>query len=100
ISEPGTTSLRGMPANWKPQLVALDIDGTLLDPNTQTVSPAVRDAVRRVADAGAQVVIATGRTMLGTLPILDELGISSGVALCSNGAVTLDASNSEPLAVE
>lgn len=89
-----------MPANWKPQLVALDVDGTLLDPSTQTVSPGVRDAVRRVADSGAKIIIATGRTMLGTLPILDELGISSGVALCSNGAVTLDASNGEPQAIE
>ena len=35
----------------KPQLAALDVDGTLLDPETQTISPAVRDAVRRIADS-------------------------------------------------
>jgi hydroxymethylpyrimidine pyrophosphatase-like HAD family hydrolase len=85
---------------WRPTLVALDVDGTLLDPETQTISHAVRNAVRRVVDSGSQVVIATGRSVLGTLPILDELGLSHGVALCSNGAVTVDAATAEILAVE
>lgn len=88
-----------IPVN-KPKLVALDVDGTLLDPETQTISARVRDAVRRVLLNGSQVVIATGRSMLGTLPVLDELALSSGVALCSNGAVWLDASTRETLAVE
>jgi hydroxymethylpyrimidine pyrophosphatase-like HAD family hydrolase len=85
---------------WKPQLVALDVDGTLLDPDTQTISHGVRAAVRRVVDAGCHVVIATGRSVLGTLPILDELGLDSGVGLCSNGAVLVDASTHDILAVE
>lgn len=85
---------------WKPRLVALDVDGTLLDPATETLSHGVRDAVRRAVAAGSHVVIATGRSMLGTLPILDALGLSSGVALCSNGAVRLDAATGETLAVE
>lgn len=76
------------------------MDGTLLDPESQTISGPVRDAVRRVAEAGNHVVIATGRSMLGTLPILEELGLTHGVALCSNGAVKLDASSGESLAVE
>lgn len=84
---------------WKPRLVALDVDGTLLDPETQSVSPAVRAAVQRAA-AGAHVVLATGRSMLGTVPVLRVLGMDSGVALCSNGAVTLDAATGEALAVE
>lgn len=84
---------------WKPRLVALDVDGTMLDPETQAISPAVRAAVRRAALSGAHVVIATGRSMLGTLPVLSGLGLDSGVALCSNGAVTLDAATGESLAV-
>ncbi|MBQ6643941.1 MAG: HAD family phosphatase [Saccharopolyspora sp.] len=84
----------------KPQLAALDVDGTLLDPETQTISPAVRDAVRRIADSGVHVVLATGRSMLGTVPVLRELELHSGVALCSNGAVTLDAATGDALAVE
>ena len=39
-------------------------------------------------------------SMLGTTPVLAELGLGSGVALCSNGAVTLDAATGEALAVE
>lgn len=85
---------------WKPRLVALDVDGTLLDPATQTVSDVVRSAVRRAVDAGAQVVVATGRSVLGTAPILDELGLTSGVALCSNGAVVADAATREVLSVQ
>lgn len=92
---PGT----GAPG-WKPRLVALDVDGTLLDPQTQTISHAVRDAVRRVVDSGSQVVIATGRSVLGTLPILSDLGLTGGVALCSNGAVTVDAASKDILAIE
>lgn len=85
---------------WKPRLIALDVDGTVLDPETQTISPAVRAAVRRAADAGSQIVLATGRSMLGALPILDELGLRDGVALCSNGAVTVDAASREALTVQ
>ncbi len=86
--------------HWKPSLVALDVDGTLLDPQTQTLSHGVREVVRRVVAAGSHVVIATGRSMLGTRPILDELGLDEGVALCSNGAVKVDATTGDTLAVE
>ncbi|WP_229680362.1 HAD family hydrolase [Saccharopolyspora thermophila] len=84
-------------AAWKPRLIALDVDGTLLDPATQTISETVRAAVRRAADAGARIVIATGRSLLGTIPILDELGQTDGFALCSNGAVLVDAASREVL---
>lgn len=85
---------------FRPALVALDVDGTLLDPATDTISPAVREAVRGVVASGVHVVLATGRSMLGTLPVLAELGLTSGMALCSNGAVCLDAATGEALAVE
>ncbi|QUH05565.1 HAD family phosphatase [Saccharopolyspora erythraea] len=89
-----------MSSAWKPKLIALDVDGTLLDPETQSVSEVVRAAVRRAVDSGAQVVVATGRTTLGTRPILAGLGLSGGVALCSNGAVRMDAAGGSVLAVE
>ncbi len=87
-------------AAWQPRLVALDVDGTVFNPDTQSISPRVREAVRRVTDAGSQLVLATGRSMLGTLPVLAELDLHSGMALCSNGAVRLDASAREAVAVE
>ena len=71
-----------------PHLVALDIDGTTVNHEGE-LSPAVRDAVQAVADAGHHVTIATGRGILGTLPVLDRLGLTTGYAVCANGAVTL-----------
>lgn len=69
-------------------LVALDIDGTTID-HSGALSPAVRDAVRDVVDAGHHVVIATGRAIIGTTHIIEALGLDRGYAVCSNGAVTI-----------
>lgn len=85
---------------WRPRLVALDIDGTLLRwvDGAGTVHgevvPAVRDAVRRAHDAGAHVVLASGRSLHGMTPIADQLGLpdEDGERLwivASNGAVVL-----------
>ena len=41
-------------------LIAIDLDGTMLS-RDGLMSPAVRQAVLDVADAGVDVVIATGR---------------------------------------
>ncbi len=66
---------------WVPKLVALDIDGTLLrwvDGAGQThaeVSEAVADAVRRAREAGAHVVLASGRSPHGMVPVADMLGL-------------------------
>lgn len=42
-------------------------------------------------DAGAHIVIATGRSVVATTPILEELGLvrEGGLAVCSNGAITI-----------
>ncbi|KGN37157.1 HAD family hydrolase [Knoellia subterranea] len=71
-----------------PHLVALDVDGTTIN-HAGVMSPAVREAVRAVADAGHHVTIATGRAIVATLPILQQLDLTHGYAVCSNGAVTL-----------
>jgi hydroxymethylpyrimidine pyrophosphatase-like HAD family hydrolase len=49
----------------------------------------VRKAVRAVAESGIHVVIATGRSLHETVPVLDRLGLLHGWAVCSNGSVTL-----------
>ena len=71
-----------------PGLVALDVDGTVLDHDGR-LTDRVRDAVRAVADSGAHVVIATGRSLVATLPVLDQLGLLTGYAVTSNGSVTV-----------
>lgn len=72
-----------------PRLVALDIDGTLLDVD-QRISASVVDSVSAVLKAGAHVVLCTGRSTFGVLPVIDVLGLPGGYAVASNGAVTFD----------
>jgi hydroxymethylpyrimidine pyrophosphatase-like HAD family hydrolase len=73
---------------WAAKLVALDIDGTILD-HDQKLTDRVRNAVHAVAELGTHVVLATGRSMEETLPVLDRLDLLNGWAVCSNGSVTL-----------
>lgn len=68
-------------------LVGIDIDGTILDYD-ERISDVVRDRVAETAEHH-HVVIATGRSVDGTLPVLDRLGLVTGFAVCANGAVTL-----------
>jgi len=68
-------------------LVCLDVDGTLVD-HDGTMTPPMRTALRRAAEEQV-VVIATGRSIGATLPIVEAAGIETGYAVCSNGAVTV-----------
>jgi len=77
------------------RLIALDLDGTTIH-HDGTMSPAVREAVGEVAAAGFHVVIATGRAILATLPLIAHLGLENGFAICSNGAVTIELDPDHP----
>lgn len=88
---------------WQPRLVALDIDGTLLewvdgeDEIYEKVSPRLQAAVQKAVDAGAYVVLASGRSPHGMTPIADLLGITPDApdqagrlwVVAANGAVLL-----------
>jgi hydroxymethylpyrimidine pyrophosphatase-like HAD family hydrolase len=76
-------------------LVALDVDGTLVDYD-QRLSDRVRDAVTAVRDAGHHVVVSTGRSIMGTTHVLTDLGLTGGLAVLSNGAVTVALDPAEP----
>lgn len=94
--------LPGSPG-WQPRLVALDIDGTLLewvdgeDEIYEKVSPRLQAAVQKAVDAGAYVVLASGRSPHGMTPIADLLGITPDApgaddrlwVVAANGAVLL-----------
>jgi HAD superfamily hydrolase (TIGR01484 family) len=71
---------------WR--LLGLDIDGTITQWGDQ-VSKAVILAVEQVRMCRNHVILATGRSILATLPVAEELGIRRGWAVCSNGAVTV-----------
>ena len=80
----------------EPWLVALDIDGTILDEDG-TISDAVSAQVRRLADAGHAVMLATGRSAAAALPILDRLEITPQYVVCSNGAITMHRDADAPM---
>jgi 5-amino-6-(5-phospho-D-ribitylamino)uracil phosphatase len=73
---------------WKPKLVALDLDGTLVTTDN-AIPEDVADAVRAAARAGAHVVIATGRGWHAVRPHVDALGLPAGPHVVSNGAVVV-----------
>jgi HAD superfamily hydrolase (TIGR01484 family) len=90
------------PAQWQPRLIAIDIDGTLALEGTdirtigpEAISDPVRSALGAAVAAGAQVVLCSGRTVIGVRPFLASLHLSTGWAICSNGAVLLDAATGE-----
>ena len=67
-------------------MVALDIDGTLVD-HEGRLPDSVRRSVRRVVDAGVPVVLATGRSWHATRPVFEELDLPRAPVIASNGAV-------------
>lgn len=73
---------------FTPRLVALDIDGTLVD-GFGVMPPEVYEAVRRVIDRGVPVVLSTGRSWLATETIFAQLGLPPGWAVSSNGAMVV-----------
>ncbi|MBD2759591.1 HAD family phosphatase [Yimella sp. cx-573] len=76
-------------------LIGLDVDGTIVHYDGHA-SERVTSAIKAVLDAGHEVVIATGRSVTGTVPIVDLLGLTSGFLVCSNGAVTAQIAPEEP----
>lgn len=76
-------------------LVALDVDGTLVDHDGH-MSPGVRESAEAAIAAGHQLVIATGRSYGAALPVLERLGITKGYCVASNGGVTLRVDTSLP----
>lgn len=77
--------------SMKYRLIALDVDGTLLNDDYK-LSVKTLYAVKRASEEGAQIVLCTGRGPQNTLPILDELGLS-GIIITHNGAATIQSSN-------
>ena len=68
------------------RLIAIDIDGTLLDTKVR-LSEENRAALRRAHEAGVEIVLGTGRRHAFALPIAETLGFDLYL-ISSNGAVT------------
>jgi Cof subfamily protein (haloacid dehalogenase superfamily) len=74
-------------SDWKPRLIASDMDGTLLRWDDTVSEETVAELERWRAD-GVPIVLATGRPPRWMRRIRDVLG--HGTAVCCNGAVLLD----------
>ena len=72
----------------RPQLVALDVDGTIVDYDNR-MSEVVRTTLRAVAEAGHHVVVSTGRSVGGALETANRIGLTEGYVVASNGAVVV-----------
>lgn len=77
------------------RLLALDIDGTLVDLDDR-VSAAVQAALQRARSAGIEIVLATGRRYGRVLPLVQSLGISTPLVTAS-GALVKDPANHRTL---
>jgi 5-amino-6-(5-phospho-D-ribitylamino)uracil phosphatase len=64
--------------------ILLDLDGTLVD-DEDRIHPRTLSALRASAERGVKVMIATGRSELATIPVLDQLGLPEP-AIVFNGA--------------
>jgi HAD superfamily hydrolase (TIGR01484 family) len=70
------------------RLVATDLDGTIVR-SDGTISERTAKALARVEEAGAAVVLVTGRPPRWIAPVTDATG-HRGTVICSNGALVYD----------
>lgn len=77
------------------QMIALDVDGTLLN-DEHVLTERNKRAVEEAHNRGAAIVLCTGRSPQNSLPLLDELGLE-GIMVGHNGAVTVRSSDREVL---
>ena len=66
---------------WRPRLVAIDVDGTLpawsevVEDTPEPVGGKLYKALRAVRDAGARIVLCSGRSPQGITRVVDRLGL-------------------------
>ena len=70
------------------RLIAIDIDGTLLDSHSQ-LRPTVRAALRHADEAGVHVLLCTGRRYRSALPVAQDAGLPLPL-VCHSGALVKD----------
>lgn len=78
------------PVNTPIRLVAIDIDGTLLDPHFQ-ISRRNLEALRAAHESGIEIMLATGRRHDYAIPVVRDLGIPVWL-ISSNGALVRSSS--------
>ncbi|MFD0678164.1 MULTISPECIES: Cof-type HAD-IIB family hydrolase [unclassified Paenibacillus] len=71
----------------KYSMIALDVDGTLLNDNYE-ITDITKQALQQAHASGIRIVLCTGRGPGNAVPILEQLGLE-GVLITHNGAATI-----------
>ena len=77
--------MQWLPKDWRPKVVAVDIDGTLTNEN-KLIEPTVIESLQRLEKAGIPVILATGNVRAITYGLWRFLNLS-GPICCENGGV-------------
>lgn len=77
----------------KYKLVALDLDGTLLN-NSSNISEFTKNTIKKLDNKGIHIIIATGRSYTSLKPKVKDLGITAPI-ICYNGAMIRNSGTDE-----
>ena len=69
------------------RLIAIDLDGTLLD-SDKRIPPRNIEAIRRAAREGVKIVLCSGRPVMGIKPYFQELGLGGEEFVIGNNGCT------------
>ncbi|MEF2965507.1 Cof-type HAD-IIB family hydrolase [Paenibacillus sp. M1] len=77
----------------KYKLIALDVDGTLLNDNHE-LTAGTAETIKEIAGQGTEFVLCTGRAPRSSLPFMREMGLD-GYIITHNGAATVNVQTEE-----
>ncbi len=82
----------------KYRALALDLDGTLMN-SEKKLSAGNKEAIFRAIDAGVAVILATGRPLLGVMPVAEELEFHKrgGYVCAYNGGKIVECRSNEAI---
>ena len=75
------------------KLVAIDLDGTLLNSYGE-VSNKNKEAIQKSMEKNVEIVLASGRPIMSVKNLANEIGCNNYI-ICGNGAITYDIQNEE-----
>ena len=80
------------------KLIALDIDGTLLN-SEKKITNEVFNSIQEAKKLGTKVVLSTGRSLHGAIPLLNELNLNDygDYVICFNGAIVQEVKSKKVL---
>ena len=100
MGSPSGRAMGSLPSSGRRyRMLAFDLDGTLVN-SEKEITPPVRAAIHEAISAGVQVVLASGRPLVGVAPVADALALDElgGYVLSNNGARVIEWRSKEVVA--